>query len=73
MATTDICRGEQCPVRGQCLRHRQWARTVQGGETRPKCIAKCPDGKWFTRDEKATRRARVPARREEGGEDGKAQ
>lgn len=63
MATSNICRGEQCPVKQQCLRHRQWVKTVQGGETRPKCIAKCPDGKWFERDERTTqrvRRVRIP-------------
>ncbi len=59
MATSNICRGEQCPVKMQCLRHKQWIKTVQGGETRPKCIAKCPDGKWFTRDEKSVRRVTV--------------
>jgi len=61
MATNRICRGEQCPVKQQCLR--QWVRTVQGGETRPKCIAKCPEGKWFERDERTTqrvRRVRIP-------------
>lgn len=50
MATSNICRGEQCPVKQQCQRHRLWIKTVQGGETHPKCIAKCPEGKWFERD-----------------------
>ena len=67
MATTNICRGEQCPVRNQCLRHRQWTRTVQGGETRPKCIAKCPAGKWFVRDEKSVQRVGIRKRIEREG------
>lgn len=60
MATTNICRGEQCPVKGQCQRHKQWVKTVQGGDTRPKCIAKCPEGKWFIRDERTTQRVQRP-------------
>lgn len=62
MATTNICRGEQCHVKGQCQRHKQWIKTVQGGDTRPKCIAKCPEGKWFIRDERSTQRVRIPNR-----------
>lgn len=48
-----------CPVRDQCQRHRQWKKTARGGEVRPKCISKCPGGKWFTRDEKSVRRVAI--------------
>lgn len=60
MATSNICRGEQCPVKQQCQRHKLWRKTVQGGETRPKCIAKCPEGKWFIRDDRSAQRVRIP-------------
>lgn len=59
MATIDMCRGEMCPVRDQCQRHRQWEKTARGGKVRPKCISKCPDGKWFTRDERTAQRVAI--------------
>lgn len=52
MATANMCRGEQCPVRKQCSRFALWMKTVCGGERHPHCISKCPDGKWFTRNER---------------------
>lgn len=50
MATTNLCRGEQCPVKRQCLRFTRWIKEVLGGNVHPKCISKCPNGKWFERD-----------------------
>ena len=50
MATNNMCRGEQCPVKKHCLRYTTWVGTVLGGVRHPHCISKCPDGKWFIRD-----------------------
>ena len=53
MATSNLCKGDQCPVKKQCHRFRLWAQAVCDGDLHPHCISKCPDGKWFTRDERA--------------------
>lgn len=52
MATNRMCRGEQCPVKKQCVRFSLWMQEVCNGNIHPHCISKCPDGKWFIRDEK---------------------
>ena len=55
MATSNLCRGEQCPVRNMCKRYSMWKEAVKDGNTWPHCLAKCPEGKWFTRDERYAR------------------
>ena len=53
MATDKLCRGEQCPFKKQCILFKRWLQAICDGNVHAKCVSKCPDGKWFVRDDKS--------------------